>query len=906
MGGAHFIPTKHFSEKVVFSIQICYHYPSAAKNSSFACHQKKVLALVLAFACAFTMFAGAAFTDSADIKTGEAVDMLVALGVIDGYADGSFKPEGTVTRAEMAKMIYVIRTGRSDASAYNDDKTTFTDIGDHWARGYIKYCQSLGIIAGKSTTKFDPNGKVTTAEAAKMLLVTLGYNAQKAGLEGTTWSQKTVALADENGLLKDVVCGTSAAAPRQYAAQLMYNAIFANTVTLRDGEYTKYGYDNSLNPTIGEKYMDLYKTEAGVLHKCDLVDGKDYYTITTSGYTDAKGNRITTFNKVPTDVSSMIGQEIVVLRKVNASDVTVYGVYTDDDSKVVATGYVGQLETVSSGDKIKLAGTEYKLAGNDTNDIVYRLNQDTTAQVSVSLNSLATSVTGSPAVNVAAQPIKLIDNDGNGKVDLAVVTPVQVGKVTSVSKTSVAIDSGVGTKKFDDFNVYDGVAKNDYVMVIADTNTSDGKGAISKLDVISGKITGLRTDEVQVDGTWYTTGAGVPTMNVGDSYDIVAVGGVVLFAEMTAASDRDILTLSAVEGGTDTTNFNTPSSDLDNDLGSTDKYLKAKAYFMDGTSAEIKITKIDGTKIGSVASVDSDITPATLYTYSKLSDGTYDVTPLDNTTNKAGYDLINTGAYNKQKIDGKTLNDDAVVFVMGTTEVKVLTGAQIKDWGDAAAFNGMYAATESNGINYIQVAAIAGAGNVPNADGDYKFAYMLSNSYSTSMEGEDGTKYAYDVWTGSKSVTLYAESNTSVASGSILAYKEDGKFITVAGSYKPSATGANGSASELNFYTVAVTGFDNKVEGNLVASTLTGAGNEYTLHEDCVFIAVDSKNEASAEGDINSVTFANPNSTNTKYVPNAVIVTLNKPRDSNDGKVLAIIYDAVDIDWNGVTATFDK
>ena len=55
------------------------------------------------------MFAGAAFTDQADIKASEAVDTLVALGVVNGYDDGSFKPNGTVTRAEMAKMIYVLR-----------------------------------------------------------------------------------------------------------------------------------------------------------------------------------------------------------------------------------------------------------------------------------------------------------------------------------------------------------------------------------------------------------------------------------------------------------------------------------------------------------------------------------------------------------------------------------------------------------------------------------------------------------------------------------------------------------------------------------------------------------------------------------------------------------------------------
>ena len=187
---------------------------------------KKVLALVLAFACAFTMFAGAAFTDQADIKVAdEVVDTLTELGIIEGFEDGSFQPDATVTRAQMAKMIYVLRTGNSDASAYNNDKTSFTDIGTHWARGYIKYCQSVGIIAGKSSTIFAPNATVTAQEAAKMLLVTLGYDANKAGLVGAGWAAKTNALADENGLLEDVNTSFTGPCPRQYAAQLIYNAI---------------------------------------------------------------------------------------------------------------------------------------------------------------------------------------------------------------------------------------------------------------------------------------------------------------------------------------------------------------------------------------------------------------------------------------------------------------------------------------------------------------------------------------------------------------------------------------------------------------------------------------------------------------------------------------------------------
>ena len=71
-----------------------------------------------------------------------------------------------------------------------------------------------------------------------MLLVTIVYNAEKAGLVGSTWASKTNALADEAGLLDDVNTSFTAACPRQYAAQLIYNAIFAHTVVLRDGEYT--------------------------------------------------------------------------------------------------------------------------------------------------------------------------------------------------------------------------------------------------------------------------------------------------------------------------------------------------------------------------------------------------------------------------------------------------------------------------------------------------------------------------------------------------------------------------------------------------------------------------------------------------------------------------------------------
>ena len=860
------------------------------------------------------MFAGAAFTDQDDIKTDEAVDMLVALGVINGYTDGSFKPNDTVTRAEMAKMIYVVRTGKSDASAYNDDKTTFTDINGHWARGYVKYCQSLGVIAGKSATKFDPDATVKTAEAAKMLLVTLGYNADKAGLVGVNWASKTSALADENGLLKDVASGFTAACPRQYAAQLIYNTIFANTVTLRDGEYTKYGYDNSENKTVGEKYMDLYKVSAGILMTCDEVEGKDYYTIKTTGGTH-------NYNKVPTDVSDLIGQEVKVLQKItNDSDKdTVYGVYADKDSKVLATGFVSGLDT--DGDKVKLDGTSYKFDNGYSlsTAMVYNINTDTGAVTLQSLANAADKAVITPAV--AASKIKLIDNDGNGKVDAAVKTPVQVAKVTSVSKTSFSVKyltAGVSNKTidFDDAESYDGIKKDDFVTIIDDSNRASDKSLVEKLNVVSTKVTSTRTNEAKATDTdWYKLAVakdGRVSVTSGNEYDLVIVGGVIVDADETAASTSTVAYISAVKNKPETT------------VGSKDYNWKVGIYFQDGTNGEVKVSKIDGTKLkdlGITASsddTDSHIAPLKqqLVTYSKLSDGTYDVKVVSN-SNKVGMDWTATVAassstkntnhdvYAVQKIGNKSVADDAYVFVETAKEVKVMTGKQINNWSDEVSTvftsNGMLT-KDSNGIAYVKFATLISTSNVkvPGASKDTLYAYVVSDAYKTDVDGED--KAAYDVWTGTETKTLIEDASApSVAAvaGNVISYSENGKYaddIALVGSIG----GPVGKGK------VAITGYDKNNVTYRVDNTNTNVYT-YELDDDCVFIAVNDDKNVGMEGSKDGVTTANEKTIRGTdyYVPNAYIV-LNDDGD----KIIAIVYDAddskLDLNDNVVSNLFAK
>ena len=845
---------------------------------------KKVLALVLAFACAFTMFASAAFTDQADIKATDAVDMLVALGVVDGFEDGSFQPNGTVTRAQMAKMIYVLRTGKSDASAYNNDKTSFTDINSHWAAGYIKYCQSLGIIAGKSNTKFDPNGKVTAQEAAKMLLVTLGYNAEKAGLVGSNWASKTNALADENGLLKDVNTSFTAACPRQYAAQLIYNTVFAPTVVWRDDAYQHTNVLDKDNQTVGEKYMNLVKETAGVLYACSEVEGKDYYTISTSA-----GQK--TYNKVPTDVSELLGQNVKVLVKHdnNGNYDKAYGVYADEDSKILATGFVSGLET--DGDKIKLDGTSYKFDNGYSLDttLVYDTNKDTNA---VSLRSLANAADKTVVTpTVAASKIKLIDNDGNGKVDSAVKTPVQVAKVTSVSKTSFSVKyltAGVSNKTidFDDAEVYDGIKKDDFVTIIDDANRASDKSLVEKLDVVSTKVTSTRTNEAKDTGTdWYKLAVakdGRVSVTSGNEYDLVIVGGVIVDADETAASTSTVAYIADVKDKAETT------------LGSKDITWKVGIYFQDGTNDEVKVSKIGGTKLKDVASyatVMADMKQK-LVTYSKLSDGTYDI-KLVGDNNKVGMDWTakvaastsskntNKDVYAVQKIGNKSVADDAYVFVDTAKEVKVLTGKQINNWSDevklAFTSNGMLT-KDSNGIAYVKFATLISKADekVPGASKDTLYAYVVSDAYKTDVDGED--KAAYDVWTGTEVKTLIEDASApsvSAVAGDVISYSENGNY---ADEIKKVGTEA------------AITGYD---KNNVTYRVDNTKNNVYTyeLDDDCVFIAMNDDKNTGMEGSKDAVTTANEKTVSgvDYYVTNAYIV-LNDDGD----KIIAIVYDADD------------
>ena len=170
---------------------------------------KKFLSLVLALVMTMslvTVSAGAKdFTDASKIAYDEAVNVMSAVKVIDGYTDGSFNPSATLTRGAAAKIICNLILGPTTASALVADAAPYKDVPtNHTFAGYIAYCQKTGIISGYADGTFKPANSLTGYAFMKMLLGALGYKADQEGYTGANWSIQVAKRALNIGLADDL------------------------------------------------------------------------------------------------------------------------------------------------------------------------------------------------------------------------------------------------------------------------------------------------------------------------------------------------------------------------------------------------------------------------------------------------------------------------------------------------------------------------------------------------------------------------------------------------------------------------------------------------------------------------------------------------------------------------------
>ena len=645
---------------------------------------KKLLALVLALVMTLglaTVGANAAFADAESIEHSEAADILNALGVIDGKENNNFDPKGDVKRSEMAKMVAITLLGDVDASAFKGTPVNLDDINGHWAEGWIKFCVIQGIVGGKGNGKFDPDANVTAVEAAKMLLVAIGYDAKVQGYIGDQWQINVVRDAQQKGFY-DELRGLSAdkALTRDEAAQMIYNAARAGMIIKEasqnrdsNGLITDSYVDTEYrNIAAGGKLTLLWDTfEAYEIEEAQLTGitydndkGEYVYTITggTATVTPGAGGvpaapTIATIRgrlRSTTDYSDLYGMTVHTVSYEKNNRTYLYGMYADNGAKVLENTILGGIDVDAKGTggdyTVKANGNKYETDGT-TNALFFPFNMGFGAAIAAGL--VGNTVAGTGVIKTAAgatnnnafgayYTAKVIDNDGDGEVDIIIYKPVEVAKVTYAGSNNISVDNtytvpgAVTSFTYADNTIEAGIAKDDYVLITRANNTPTRKPVITKIaDSVSGTVSRINsyngTDgstateatyakEIAIDGTKYNitravTGGGA-NLDVTDVVTASSIGKTLKAAVYnTFLFDVDAVSKTGVDKFAIVTAAETS-------VGALSKYLRANLLFSDGTSQVVNVAKNYGT------TGDNLINKLVVFTE---SDGVYRLAEIKNT-----------------------------------------------------------------------------------------------------------------------------------------------------------------------------------------------------------------------------------------------------------------------------------
>ena len=718
--------------------------------------------------------AGAAFSDQSKIKNTEAVDACTALNIIGGYPDGSFKPEGNITRAEVTKMICVALNGGKNPAVSTNTTPTFSDVRNNanaaWAEGYIESCAAQGIVSGVGGGKFAPNGNVTGVQLAKMLLVSLGYKSENEGFTGNAWATNVNVRAAQKGLYVGLESmDTNAAITRDNAAQMVWNALNAYEVEYKTTLVTDKNGQLSTQITVQDKIdisskeritllEDKYEAKTftgtfdGNSDVCNLDDGEIQVTGST-GSVDSREDKDPAHFKYNFDLK-YIGEEVKVLFKdatggtkdVPDTKDTIYGVYVTGETKVYNITK-NDLQAQKEDGTVRFGDKNYDVAdGLTVNDVVINYNygaktEKVSASATVGDNQYnLTSADGladyfqATLKKTSADTIKFICNS-KGKIEKAYVVESKIARVTGVNSEKVSINNSVGTIKIADNDIYKGVAKDDIVVVTTlynkDATNSAAKSIVTKATTVEGKLTSFKgAEKVSLDGKSYDIASLATTAvdsdfetsfadQIGESYILYTIGGIVYAAEQTSEGSKNY---AVVESNN--------NANLTGDFDS----LEVKIKKADGTEGKFDVHK-DSTKDGSVAIAAGDLTVGTLIKYSDVADGKIKITHVYAPVTTTVANKTTNTVYDKDRKSftyGVSTSSSATNVVSADAVLFVKKGS---DW---------YSYTARN-LNDITV--------VGNESGTAK-------TYNTSVVLDDGKVVAAFVTldskpSGSTSTTLY-------------------------------------------------------------------------------------------------------------------------------------------------------
>jgi hypothetical protein len=440
---------------------------------------KKILSLVLVIALVLGSFSFAFAAGHAPDVDGtvyeEAVDVLMALGVVNGYPDGEYKPERVVTRAEMAKLL-VEALGYGQLAS---GTAPYSDTAGHWAAGSIGLASGIGLVQGYPDGTFKPDASVSFDEAVTMILRALGYT--DASLRGS-WPTNYKIKAIDLGLYDDTTAQTGGA-NRGNVAIMLFNALdLVYGDVNADGVWTQNADAKKLIDKIGDKvpttltYANVYgtnklktlvnlepylynkveyylnsKNEVALISKVDskeytnefkelttngsivlkLKDGttttKDF-TLATSTFVFYNGTQ-TTYADGVLAAHIAVGDEVTVVYTEADGVKTVTGLKIWKSTDILANAYVTNAVTLGGSTTINLP----KLSDGKVNVAAVTVEGDATILTEIKKDDVVHAYVSHTTVNGAPEKVKLI-----------VARDTVEGKVTEVAgDNSTVVINGV-------------------------------------------------------------------------------------------------------------------------------------------------------------------------------------------------------------------------------------------------------------------------------------------------------------------------------------------------------------------------------------------------------------------------------------------------------------------------------
>ena len=437
---------------------------------------KKLIALTLALAMVLSVSAFAGYkvdtyVDAADINDDckGAVELLYALGIMTGDANNQFRPTATITRAEVAKMIYVILNYGNDDNAVNyKGGSFFSDVeAGAWYEGYVNYMASTKLVQGRGDGTFGPNATITTAEVAKMLLTAIGYSAADRGYTGAAWAENVLADAAYIGLLQGYNTNVNTTAPRQWVAVMFENALL-NALTYETIRPTINGLLTNTSttlidaqyPTMGLKYYGLdsftkvaYATEDAYINQitnytlnCDCEEGETHVAGCWNPSTTAGEGKVLFENGLSIKKTGLkasdLGQKYKVIY--NVKDMTAYSVRSlgaTAESRIYDMDVEVKYATDKNQPNNKYVFTVGDMKAAFNSATIKYLSSDVRAQdpVNGTVNAEAVYEAIEKVFDDAeyeATIVKAIDSENDGDIDYLYITDYIYGYVTKVATSN--------------------------------------------------------------------------------------------------------------------------------------------------------------------------------------------------------------------------------------------------------------------------------------------------------------------------------------------------------------------------------------------------------------------------------------------------------------------------------------